>query len=199
MLKDKVHKLVVKTTEPFLNLVKSFENLMDLTLMSCNHTIPMSDIATAFTYEGLWSSSLVHLQVIQRLINPIVTLSCMSIGALLVIADACPNLESLQISIFHPMTPGTQTDNQRKPHKLKMLVFLNLPNSWDETMPLAVDLASYLDLLFPAMNVPQYVGAGTDKPGALAKREEWWKGVQDLWRTFQTIKYRQRVKLPPST
>ncbi len=42
-------------------------------------------------------------------------------------------------------------------------------------MPLVVDFASYLNLIFPAMIVPQCIDAKTDKLGAPAKREGWWK------------------------
>ena len=201
VVKDKVHRLVIKTTDPSLGFVKSFENLRDLTVSSLTRPLPMFEIVGTFTCEGLWSRSLVHLHLIQRtLIDASMCFVCMPIAALLIIADACPNLESLHISIYHPERPKKQTDNQkRNPHDLKKLVFANLPGSWDETMTLAIDLASYLDLIFPAMGVPQYTGAKSDKPNALAKREEWWKGVQDMWGTFQTIKDRQCIKQPPST
>ena len=50
VLKDKVHRLFVRTTEPFLGLAKSFENLRVLILWSLNRIIPMSDITATFTY-----------------------------------------------------------------------------------------------------------------------------------------------------
>ncbi len=192
VLKDKVHKLVIKTIKPSLSQVKSFDNLKELIVLSLYGTISMSDIVG--TFDGSWSRSLVHLQLMQM--YPTNSLNCISIAALWIIADTCPNLEQLEISIHRPDEPERQiavkrNGQERKPHNLKRLVFLNLPGVWDDTMTLATEFISLLDHLFPSMTVPKYISATPDKPGAQAMRRAWWNGVEDMWRLCQTIKKRK--------
>jgi len=182
VLKDKVHRLVIKTIKPSLTQVESFDNLRELVVLSLHGTISMSDIVG--TFDGSWSRFLVHLQLMQM--HPINSLNCISIAALWVIADTCPNLEFLEISIHRPDKPEMQiavkqNRQERKPHNLKKLVFFNLPRVWNDTKSLATDLISLLDYLFPFMTVPKYIGATPDKPGARAMRRAWWNGVVDMW------------------
>jgi hypothetical protein len=190
-LRDKVHSIIIKTVDPSLSIVKPFEDLRDLIVASLFGPISMVDIVDTFTYDGSWSRSLVHLQLMQM--NPTNPLDCMSIAALCFIADACPNLKFLEISIHRPDKPEkhlvVKKDGQEhNPHHLKKLVFLNLPGVWDDSTSLAIGLVSLLYHLFPSIAVPNYAGGKIDKPDERAARRAWWKGVQDMWKMYQRIK-----------
>ena len=178
VLKD-FHNLVINTVNPSLSLVKSFENLRELEVSSSHGAISMSDIVDTFHSDGSWSRFLTKLHLDQT--HPF---DGMSIAALCFIADACPNLESLEISIHLPEKPEgpvKKAGEERQPHDLEELVFLNLPAVWEDTVPLKFELVSLLDSLFPSMAILEYTGSEVDKPGALATRGAWWRSVQDIW------------------
>ena len=188
LLKNKVWRLVIQAVVPSISFVKSFETLQEFLVISPG-AISMFDIVDIFMIndDKSWSRSLTRLHFKQE--NPS---NGISITALYLIADACPNLKSIEISIHHPMVKTHV--QERKPHDLKKLVFFNLPGVWVESMALAIDLVSHLDHLFPPMAVPEYTGGKEDNPGALATREAWWRGVQDMWRMCQTSKGRKNTK-----
>ena len=89
----------------------------------------MSDIVETFSYDGMWSHSLTYLHL--GYVNPTNPVNGISIAALHIIADACPNLKSLDISIHRPEKPEKPTvkkdEGGRKLHDLQKLVFFNIP------------------------------------------------------------------------
>lgn len=202
ILKEKVDRLRICDETTFgqsrsFSFVQSLGKLKDLSLCSLDGAISMSDIVDTFSYNGSWLRSLTSLRLINA--SPRDPVKGISIAALSLIAEACPNLKWLFISIHHPEKPEknavAKDAKGRKPHDLEGLMFINLPVDWDDSMSLAIEFVSLLVHLFPATNLPHYIGIN-DKPDAQATREVWWKGVEDMWRMYQTIRDKQNVKKP---
>jgi len=169
-----------------LDFVQSFEKLSALGVW-CSYD-DISKSVDTFSYEGSWSHSLKRLCLFHM--APENPGNSISITTLSLIADTCPSLEFLGISIHNPEKPEKQAVKNngkgRKSHNLKALVFFNLPDVWDDTLSLTIDFVSLLVHLFPAMDVPDYTGTND-------ARRVWWKGVEDMWRMCQTIRDERNV------
>jgi len=106
----------------------------------------------------------------------------LSIAALPLIADACPKLLHLAVSIYDP-DQSEMRITTRSAHNLHTIRFDPLPD-WNESTILATALSSFLDHLFPGLIDSDYWSREVSC-ASRELREKWWKGVQDMIKAHQ--------------
>ena len=109
----------------------------------------------------------------------------LSIAALPLIANTCPKLLYLAISVYHPDQSEMRiTTRSGRSHKLQTLIFDSIPD-WDDSTSLATALSSFLDHQFPELTNAQLSYWAVPE-----SRLKWWKGVQDMIKAHRTRRVR---------
>ena len=115
----------------------------------------------------------------------------LSIMVLALIAKSCPKLVQLEIAISNPdrseVGDATHPGTLGHPHNLEGLTFYRLPDDdsgWGHTPQSATMLSSFLDTLFPNLNVLRYCTPVA--PDLSESQGIWWKCVHDIWKSCQS-------------
>jgi len=160
----------------------TFEQLEDF-------SVHVETLCLSTTHLAMFLNDNQYLSNLQRLRleydRPSEINQSLSIAALPLIANACPKLLHLAISIYHPdQSEMRVTTRSGRSHNLRTLGFYSLPD-WDDSTSLATTLSSFLDHVFPGLTNAHYCGAAFPE-----LREKWWKGVQDMIKAHQTGRVR---------
>ena len=160
-----------------------YDQLQSLHIKTAQLSIPTSALSKFLSTNGHWSN-LQHLTLNYEKATDAKTLS---ITALSHLAQFCPKLAKLEIAIYHP--DQIEKSTTRKPHNLHTIVFLNLPTTWNYSIPFSVNFADFLDQIFPKLTVAEFAPFSD---ALKAARRDWWDGVR------ATLKLCQRLKGIPT-
>ena len=153
----------------------TFEQLDDLSVRVPTLRISTTHLAT-FLDNNRYFSNLLWLTL--EYDRPSQINQSLSIAALPLIANTCPKLFHLAISIYHP--DQSEMRITTRSHNLRTLRFCSLPD-WDDSTSLATAFSSFLYHLFPKLIFSYW--------GVLAlpeSRKKWWESVQDMIKGHQT-------------